>query len=187
MFSEKAAVIGSNWNSLIFKFNSLIFKFKLIILSSQASTLPATSELFVTQCLAYKCNSALHGSASHWAHFKCTIPRSYDNCYRPLKALMVAWANSILIIYFLYNCLIPHLCSFQTPAFQTNVGGVPTSVCLEFNYHMFGQDIGSLIVFLERLGESQPIITYTGNLGDAWNQARLTIESFVSGDRVRLG
>eukprot|EP00794_Sanderia_malayensis_P013852 gene13852-15300_t len=54
-----------------------------------------------------------------------------------------------------------------------------TGQCMSFWYHMFGEDIGCLEVHVrdEKTGKSKQIWTLSGDQGDQWKEANVTIKS----------
>ena len=61
--------------------------------------------------------------------------------------------------------------------------------CLQFYYHMFGANMGTLNVYLKRNGRLYSSIwTTSGNQGDRWRAAQVTLSSptdyQVSGRRI---
>ncbi|XP_063079427.1 MAM domain-containing glycosylphosphatidylinositol anchor protein 2-like [Engraulis encrasicolus] len=60
----------------------------------------------------------------------------------------------------------------------------PPTYCFSFFYHMYGKHIGTLNAFLKQKGQSasaeSPIWTLTGNQGDRWRQAKVSIHPTAS-------
>ncbi|PKK20392.1 MAM domain containing glycosylphosphatidylinositol anchor 2 [Columba livia] len=57
-------------------------------------------------------------------------------------------------------------------------GATNTAYCFSFYYHMYGQHIGSLNVYLRLKGQTamdNPLWSSSGNKGQHWNQARVNI------------
>ena len=56
--------------------------------------------------------------------------------------------------------------------------GATTGACLQFYYHMYGTTMGTMNVYA-RTGNSigNPIWTKSGNQGNRWIQARVTVTS----------
>ncbi|XP_039922190.1 MAM domain-containing glycosylphosphatidylinositol anchor protein 2 [Hirundo rustica] len=57
-------------------------------------------------------------------------------------------------------------------------GAANTAYCFSFYYHMYGQHIGSLNVYLRLKGQTaieNPLWSSSGNKGQHWNQARVNI------------
>ncbi|XP_072307376.1 MAM domain-containing glycosylphosphatidylinositol anchor protein 2-like [Eucyclogobius newberryi] len=48
--------------------------------------------------------------------------------------------------------------------------------CFSFYYHMYGKHIGSLNVFLRQKSSDSQVWSLSGNQGDRWRQARVTIQ-----------
>ncbi len=72
--------------------------------------------------------------------------------------------------------------SFDTPALR-----VSGTVCLRFWYHIFGKNIGQLLVYMLSLEESQPaMFQVTESQGNEWREAVTTIENFQFLDRVGI-
>ncbi|KAM5130008.1 MAM domain-containing glycosylphosphatidylinositol anchor protein 2 [Mantella aurantiaca] len=62
-------------------------------------------------------------------------------------------------------------------------GSSNTAYCFSFFYHMYGRHIGSLNIFLRLKGQTNteiPIWSASGNKGEQWHQARLTIHPTAS-------
>ena len=64
------------------------------------------------------------------------------------------------------------------------------AVCVEFYYHMYGQDMRSLLL-LQRMGDNAVslddiIWTQTGNQGNQWKQYRATHHFTTKRERVGL-
>ncbi|KAL2082443.1 hypothetical protein ACEWY4_022261 [Coilia grayii] len=60
----------------------------------------------------------------------------------------------------------------------------PPAYCFSFYYHMYGKHIGTLNAFLKQKGQSasadSPVWTLTGNQGDRWRQAKVSIHPTAS-------
>ncbi len=73
-----------------------------------------------------------------------------------------------------------HVSSFETPSLRGS-----GTVCLRFWYHVYGVDIGRLLVYRSSLGQSQPLVPeLTTDQGNVWRQASATIFNFQFGERV---
>nr|XP_032642397.1 MAM domain-containing glycosylphosphatidylinositol anchor protein 2 [Chelonoidis abingdonii] len=62
-------------------------------------------------------------------------------------------------------------------------GVTNTAYCFSFYYHMYGQHIGSLNVYLRLKGQTtieNPVWSSSGNKGQHWNQARVNIHPTTS-------
>ena len=55
------------------------------------------------------------------------------------------------------------------------------NMCLGFFYHMYGSDIGNLTVSIN----GQEVFNKSGNKGNAWLKASVTISSIVGSHQVR--
>ncbi|XP_062406258.1 MAM domain-containing glycosylphosphatidylinositol anchor protein 2-like [Sardina pilchardus] len=68
----------------------------------------------------------------------------------------------------------------KTPYGLTN----PPTYCFSFFYHMYGKHIGTLNAFLKQKGQSasaeSPVWTLTGNQGDRWRQAKVSVHPTAS-------
>uniref|UniRef100_A0A3B4AHF5 MAM domain containing glycosylphosphatidylinositol anchor 2a n=1 Tax=Periophthalmus magnuspinnatus TaxID=409849 RepID=A0A3B4AHF5_9GOBI len=62
----------------------------------------------------------------------------------------------------------------NSPGSASNVPG-PT-YCFSFYYHMYGKHIGSLNVFLRQKTSDSQVWSLSGNQGDRWRQARVSIQ-----------
>ncbi|XP_041950324.1 MAM domain-containing glycosylphosphatidylinositol anchor protein 2-like isoform X2 [Alosa sapidissima] len=60
----------------------------------------------------------------------------------------------------------------------------PPAYCFSFYYHMYGKHIGTLNAFLKQKGQSasaeSPVWTLTGNQGDRWRQAKVSVHPTAS-------
>lgn len=67
------------------------------------------------------------------------------------------------------------------------IGGVQPKTngqCLEFWYHMYGYTIGTLNVYRKRRSLGSPIWTESGDHGNQWLVAQVTIRSVVTSYQV---
>ncbi|EMP27934.1 MAM domain-containing glycosylphosphatidylinositol anchor protein 2 [Chelonia mydas] len=75
------------------------------------------------------------------------------------------------------------LSPFFSVAPKNPYGVTNTAYCFSFYYHMYGQHIGSLNVYLRLKGQTtieNPVWSSSGNKGQHWNQARVNIHPTTS-------
>lgn len=63
----------------------------------------------------------------------------------------------------------------SSPVYSATPLGPLGSQCVTFWYHMFGQDIGTLNVYVRSGGKDQKVWSKTGNQGDKWYVASASI------------
>ena len=63
----------------------------------------------------------------------------------------------------------------ESPAYPATIGGK----CVEFYYHMYGADMGTLRMFLRKGGriDRTPVWTLSGNQGNAWHRGSFTVQT----------
>ena len=61
----------------------------------------------------------------------------------------------------------------QSPLQQPTTGGK----CLEFWYHMLGNHMGSLVVYIKDNVRTSQVWTKSGNQGSLWQKGRVTLKS----------
>ena len=80
--------------------------------------------------------------------------------------------------YYLYIETSPPRVEGDNAKLELSVTGNRELSCLEFYYHMYGDTMGTLTVF----SESEVIFNASGNHGNTWKKAEVTInlDSIVS-------
>ena len=48
--------------------------------------------------------------------------------------------------------------------------------CVQFEYHMYGDDIGELIVYMESRGENSPFFERSGDRGEEWLHSKADVD-----------
>ena len=63
----------------------------------------------------------------------------------------------------------------ESPQYPPTLGGK----CVEFYYHMYGADMGTLRIFLRKGGrfDRNPVWTMSGNQGNRWLRGSFTVQT----------
>jgi len=95
----------------------------------------------------------------------------------------VLYLSSVRRKTLLYAILVETIgcCRIETPAI-TYTG----PACVFFWYYMYGADIAQLMLYTENSGESAPWHTWSGNQGQEWFNASVTVPLTNNDDKVRL-